>query len=342
MPHEQLEKMLASELGSNWRERVRDFEEKPMAAASIGQVHRAVLSDGSVVAMKVQYPGVAGSIQSDVANLTNLLKWTNLLPAGMYLENATSVLARELAMECNYLNEAANQEKMRALVLMGGGTGDFYVPEVISSLTTERILTTELVYGEPLEKLLSLTQRERDRIGRMVMELCLKELFVWHFMQVDPNWSNFLYDARSQRLNLLDFGACLQFDNDWITTYLNVILASMRQDRAAILFGSQQLGYLTGHESKRMEDAHIDSVLSLGMPFQAQGVFDFGRQTVTTQVRSNIPTMLNERLTPPPTPTYSLHRKLAGSFLICTKLKARVDCGQLLRDTVQQIGHKWQ
>jgi aarF domain-containing kinase len=154
----------------------------------------------------------------------------------------------------------------------------------------------------------------------MVMMLCLNELFVWRFMQVDPNWSNFLYDEANKRMHLLDFGACLAFDPQWVSTYLDVIVASSKGDRDAILRLSVELGYLTGEESKRMQAAHVESVLSLGLPFRTRGPYAFGGQTVTKDVRSNIPTMLNERLTPPPTPTYSLHRKLAGSFLICTKL----------------------
>merc|ERR1711916_350335 len=85
-----------------------------------------------------------------------------------------------------------------------------------------------------------------------------------------------------------------------------------------------------GKESSRMNEAHIDSVMALGLPFATEGEYCFGQQTVTSSVRDNIPTMVNERLTPPPQETYSLHRKLAGSFLLCTKLKAQVDVRQLL------------
>jgi aarF domain-containing kinase len=185
---------------------------------------------------------------------------------------------KELELECDYRNEAANQMRMRTLLR---NDRFFSVPRVLEQYSTGRVLTTELVKGQPLEKLQSLSQDERDEIGRMVMLLCLNELFVWRFMQVDPNWSNFLYDPASKRMHLLDFGACLSFDATWVSTYLDVILASSVGDTDAILKLSVVLGYLTGQESQRMQAAHCDSVLSLGLPFRTQGPYAFGAQTVT-------------------------------------------------------------
>ncbi len=173
MPRRQLEKILRAELGVDWQSTVRSFDWTPIAAASIGQVHRVVLRDGTVAAMKVQYPGVAKSIASDVANMTRLLNWTNMLPRGMYLENALDVLSKELELECDYLNEMANQQRMRAML---ADDEYFYVPAVVPSHCTTRVLTTELVEGVPLEKLVTLPQAERDHIGRMIMQLCLKEV----------------------------------------------------------------------------------------------------------------------------------------------------------------------
>uniref|UniRef100_A0A8C0J9J9 ABC1 atypical kinase-like domain-containing protein n=1 Tax=Chelonoidis abingdonii TaxID=106734 RepID=A0A8C0J9J9_CHEAB len=107
MPTKQMMGVLNSELGPDWRRRLAWFEERPFAAASIGQVHLAQLLDGRNVAMKIQYPGIAQSINSDVRNLISLLSLSNALPEGLFPEHAIEVMSRELALECDYKREAA-------------------------------------------------------------------------------------------------------------------------------------------------------------------------------------------------------------------------------------------
>jgi aarF domain-containing kinase len=100
MPKRQLEAQLVSQLGADWRSKLLEFEEVPLAAASIGQVHRAKLLDGTEVAMKIQYPGVAESIDSDLSNLKRLVQMTNLLPPGLFVDKIIEVASVELKAEC--------------------------------------------------------------------------------------------------------------------------------------------------------------------------------------------------------------------------------------------------
>uniref|UniRef100_A0A8C4XEJ3 Atypical kinase COQ8A, mitochondrial n=1 Tax=Erpetoichthys calabaricus TaxID=27687 RepID=A0A8C4XEJ3_ERPCA len=113
MPMKQMMKALNNDLGPTWREKVDFFEERPFAAASIGQVHLARLKDGREVAMKIQYPGVAQSINSDVTNLMTVLSMSNALPEGLFPEHLIEVMSRELALECDYEREAECARKFK-------------------------------------------------------------------------------------------------------------------------------------------------------------------------------------------------------------------------------------
>ncbi|XP_050946496.1 protein ABC transporter 1, mitochondrial isoform X3 [Cucumis melo] len=181
MPRSQLNQVLKAELGQDWSSKLISFDYEPMAAASIGQVHRAVSKDGMNVAMKIQYPGVADSIESDIDNVKLLLDYTNLIPKGLYLDRAIKVAKDELSRECDYVLEAANQKRFRDLLFNSQG---FYVPLVVDDLSSKRVLTTELISGVPIDRVALLDQETRNYVGKKLLELTLLELFVFRFMQV--------------------------------------------------------------------------------------------------------------------------------------------------------------
>lgn len=333
MPRSQLNKVLDTELGHDWSTKLKSFDYEPMAAASIGQVHRAVTKDDMDVAVKIQYPGVADSIESDIENVKLLLSYTNLIPEKLYIDNAMKVAKEELSRECDYELEAKNQKLYRDL--LRGETG-FYVPVVLDDLSGKRVLTSELVPGIPIDKVSLLDQETRNYVGRKLLELTLKELFIFRFMQTDPNWSNFLYDESTQSINLIDFGAARDYPKHFVDAYLRMVLACANSDREAVIEMSKRLGFLTGEESDIMIDAHVQAGFVVGLPFSKNGGYDF-RSTNIMQSISNLgATMLRHRLTPPPEEAYSLHRKLSGAFLACIKLGAVVPCRELLIDVYEK------
>ncbi|CAH8502333.1 unnamed protein product [Schistosoma haematobium] len=326
MPAKQMRKVLTSELGENWTEHVNDFEEKPFAAASIGQVHRATLKDGRIVAIKIQYPGIADSIDADINNLTSLLNRFNIFPRGLFADKAIEVARKELRAECDYLLEAVYSKRFAQLL---EGDPVFQVPQVIDELTTSRVLTTEYMNGLVLDDCISLPQNVRNWIGEQLLRLCLKELFVFHVMQTDPNWSNFLYNPQTGKIVLLDFGASREYDKSFVDTYIRLIHASAEHDEETILKLSKDLGFLTGYETKVLQQAHVNAVSILGEAFASEENFDFSQQSTTKRISHLIPVMLEHRLSPPPEESYSLHRKMSGCFLLCSKLKAVVNCRPL-------------
>ncbi|NWI13984.1 COQ8B kinase, partial [Crypturellus soui] len=349
MPGWQASRVLSEELGSGWRDKVASFEETPFAAASIGQVHLAALPDGTAVAMKIQYPGVARSIRSDVANLLALLRLSAALPKGLFADNALRVLQKELEWECDYRREAGCARTFRRLLR---DDPFFAVPRVIEELSAARVLSMELGSGVPLDRCRELPQELRDeatrderafplrsQIGSQLLRLCLRELFEFRFMQTDPNWANFIYDAGKHRVTLVDFGASRSFPKEFTDHYIEVMRAAADGDRDKVLQKSRDLKFLTGFETKAFEAAHVDAVMILGEAFASPEPFDFGAQSTARRILELVPGMLRDRLAPPPDPSYSLHRKMAGSFLACAQLRARVRCRSLFDDV---YGRYWE
>lgn len=339
MPASQRNKVLAANLGPEWRELFSSFEEKPLAAASIGQVHSAVMaSTGEKVAVKVQYPGVASSIDSDLNNLAVLLTASRLLPKGLFLDKTIENARVELGWECDYIREAEAAQRFQELLADDRAT--FIVPKVFPEASGKQVLTMEYMEGKGVTKVQNFTQEQKDRIGTQILRLCLREITEFKFMQTDPNWTNFLYNAETNKLELLDFGASREYPEEFIDKYSRLLVAASRTDKTAVRDLSIDLRYLTGAESKAMLDAHISSVLTLAEPFLSSSpeVYDFKNQTITERVKALIPVMIRERLAPPPEETYSLHRKLSGAFLLCARLGSRVRCRELFQESMGKAG----
>jgi len=327
MPWSQTESALRHELGDNWRERVGSFEEKPFAAASIGQVHMAETLEGRPLAVKIQYPGVAEGIESDINNLVAILNATRLVPDALFLDELVRVSRKELAWEVDYHRERDASNHFRQLL---ANDPVFYVPEVHNDLSSKRILTTEFLEGVPLDAVGELEDLEtRNLIGEAVLRLTLTELFQWRCMQTDPNWSNFLFCTEKQKIGLIDFGASRYFTTQFVDNYVKIINSAACGDKAGILHWSKEVGFITGYEAKTLLDAHVDAIMILGEAFQIDAPFDFGNATTLARVTNIVPAILTHRLSAPPEEVYSLHRKMAGVFLLCTRLKCNMNIKHL-------------
>jgi hypothetical protein len=209
MPPKQLRAVLDAAWGEGWYSRFARFDVRPFAAASIGQVHRAVTREGETLAVKVQYPGVRASIDSDLDNLAALLRLPGLLPRGMDLGPMLAEAKRQLHREADYAAEARHLEAFGRLL---AGDARFRVPELHGALGTPEVLAMRYVESEPIDTLAGAPQALRDRVAADLIDLVLRELFVFGAMQTDPNLANYRFEPGTGRIVLLDFGAVMEVE----------------------------------------------------------------------------------------------------------------------------------
>lgn len=324
MPPQQLDKVLIGEWGAGWRRRFRTFQAHPIAAASIGQVPRAELPDGRVLAIKVQYPGVASSIDADVDNVATLLRVSGLLPREIDVAPLLVEAKRQLHEEADYVRERAMLERYRALI---GDDRAYTVPAAEPDLSTGRVLAMEFVAGERIEALEGRAQAERDKAAVALVALVLSELFDWGYMQTDPNFANYRWQADTGRLVLLDFGAARAVQRETQTGYHNLLMAGLSGNRDRVREAAIAAGFLGATAAERhgpTVDRMIEGILA---QLNKAGTFDFGDRSFVAALREEALVMAQDRTTwhIPPIDTLFVQRKVSGTALLCARLKARVD-----------------
>lgn len=336
MPPQQLDGVLKREWGANWRQRFKRFDATPMAAASIGQVHRAELPDGRILAIKVQYPGVRASINADVDNVATLLRLSNVLPATLDLSPLLDEAKRQLADEADYLREG---EQMRAYGERLRDDARYAVPTLHPELTTPEVLAMDFVGGQPIEALVDAPQDERDRATAMLIELVLRELFEFGVMQTDPNFANYRWQPESGALVLLDFGATRDVPPRTAASYRALIAAGLAHDRDRIRDIAVETGFL-GAGAVAAHRETVDRIIAaVDDTLSRPGPFDFGDRAFVPVIRDEASALLGDRATwhVPDVETLFVQRKVSGTALLGARLKARVDIVELASAAIADV-----
>lgn len=324
MPPRQLDQVLIREWGRDWRTRFRHFQAHPIAAASIGQVHRATLPDGRVLAIKVQYPGVADSIDSDIDNVATLLRISGLLPRTLDIAPLLAEAKRQLREEADYRREA---EQMALYADRLADDPRFVVPRPDAEFSTGQVLAMTYIDSQPIERLDEAPQIDRDRVMATLIELVLRELFEFGVMQTDPNFANYRYRPQDDRLVLLDFGASRPVDSAVVAGYRTLFSAGLADDPDAVREAARAIGFL-GETALAQHRPLVDRMIGVILSeLGRDGPFDFGDRAFVAVLREQGMEMAEDRSTwhIPPVETLFVQRKISGTALLGARLKARVD-----------------
>ncbi len=329
MPPAQLQSVLAQSWGRDWRRQFERFDVRPIAAASIGQVHRARTRDGRDLAIKVQYPGVRASIDSDVDNVAALVRLSGLVPASLDVAPMLAEAKRQLHEEADYAREGDCLAEFGRLL---ADAPDFRVPGRHADLSGSDVLAMDFVAGSPVEAMTDAPQAMRDRIMTLMIALCLRELFDFRLMQTDPNFANYRYDRATDRLVLLDFGATRAFGAPLVDGYRALLAAGMAGDAVAGREAMLGIG-LFGADAPDKHQATIATMFDTAFaPLRDSGTFDFADNRIAASVRDEGLALAADRdfWHLPPIDVLFLQRKFGGLFLLGSRLRARVDMAALL------------
>ncbi len=330
MPPPQLLKVMSEAYGDEWESLFYGFEMKPLAAASIGQVHRATSPDGRQIVLKVQYPGVATSIDSDVDNIASLLRLSGLLPSELDIQPLLDDAKHQLRDEADYHKEA---DFLAAFGELLADDERFLVPEVLPDLTRRTVLAMTYVSGKPIESLAERPRAERDRVMSALVELMFMELFELRMVQTDPNFANYQYRASSGQIVLLDFGATRRFKAGFANNYKRLAKAAMAEDHDRMVAAAEKLGYAVGDADSEYRALVLELFLLALEPLCFDGPYDFARSDMAARMSALAEDITDYRdfWQAPPTDAVYFHRKLGGMFLLASRLKARVNVHELIQ-----------
>ncbi|MCD1627804.1 AarF/ABC1/UbiB kinase family protein [Seohaeicola saemankumensis] len=323
MPPQQLRDVLNAEWGPDWRHRFTRFDVRPFAAASIGQVHRARTTDGRDLAIKVQYPAVRDSIDSDIDNIAALLRLSGMVPRGMDIDPMLAEARQQLHQEADYKAEADNLAAFNAFL---AESDDFLLPACHPDLSTPRVLAMTYIDSQPIEALESASQSLRDQVAARMIDLVLRELFTFRTMQTDPNLANYRFDPVTGRIVLLDFGAVTRLAPALTAQFQNLLDATLSTDRHATRAAMHAIGYFGSATAAHHSDLIFEMFETAMIPIRQENPFDFGTSDIVTRLRDMGIALGRDRdlAHVPPAETLFLHRKIAGIYLMAARLKARV------------------
>jgi aarF domain-containing kinase len=334
LPFKEIEKILVKELGEELYQKIT-IEQAPLAAASIGQVHRGNVQ-GKEVVFKIQYPGVSETIDSDI-NMLEKLATQMFFFSGRKKISLTPImneLKEVLKRETNYLQEAQFLTRYQKNF---ASDARFLIPKVEIEFTTSKILCLEYCQGVSLKDWLEEehTNEEKQLLARYALELYLTEFYQWGLVQTDPNFGNFLIQKNPFRLVLLDFGSTKEYSNDFLEKYKKIVRATFYNKDQELIEATYEMGLIDRRESEQTLTKYMAMMKAIVEPFQQDEEFDFTNSEFVQRTKElSIEFTQSLEFSPPPKDLIFLHRKLGGIFGLMKRCQAKIKLRPYMEDVL--------
>ncbi|MDW1898023.1 AarF/ABC1/UbiB kinase family protein [Vibrio sp. Vb1337] len=330
MPAKQLNAIMESSLGTNWKAEFLSFNFKPIASASIGQVHQAYSDAGDNLAVKVQYPGIRKSIDSDVDNVGTLLKVVGLIPESVDYQGLLEEAKKQLHDEADYAREAQFAIRYHDALKEHP---HFVVPKIHTESCSDSVLAMEFIDGSPIEQIEHYDQSTRDFVMHSLLELLFRELFEFKMVQTDPNFANYLYIENTRQIGLLDFGATREYSDRFSTGYRQAFASVVNNDEQGLNDALEQIGFFSQTILPDQRQAILDLVKMACEPMLVDEPYDFKASGLAQKLREagTILSMEQEYWHTPPADALFLHRKIGGMYLLAARIGAKVNIRQLVQ-----------
>ena len=336
MTPSQLKKILNQNWGDGWLRHFKHFEVRPFAAASIGQVHKATLKSGEIVAIKVQFPGVRQSIDNDLSSLKFIMKTSGMLPAKFpldyYITQCGDLLKRETDYELEAINITRFSEFLRS-------NDKLNVPKVYNQLSTQETLTMSFFEGRELSSKMAYDQSSINEISLSLLELLLNEIFTFKLVQTDPNLANFLLSEGDNSLCILDFGACCQVSEATHELYKDLLNVALTLDADKIKSFLEDKNFIPKDASSEGTE-FFDRIISIAINEISQNeFFDFQQSKVFEIITEEDLNLYFELI---PSSLFGsdfifIQRKIFGLILFFRAIGAKLPLLKILRQQSKNI-----
>jgi len=326
LPPSRIVDVIVEEFGKTPRQLFKEWESQPLASASIGQVHQAILKDGTSVVVKVQYPGIVQALKNDFSNAALLEALVRKVIRGQkpYL---VQEIKERFVEECDYLSEAQHQEVFRKRFLKDKR---IYIPQIYPTYTTSKVLTMDYASGQTLYEYISQASlKERNQHGEAIVDFYIRSLFEYREFHTDPHPGNFLFTE--DHVTILDFGCIKKLKKTDFEEWKILIKALIQENKKSVIQSLMDLGVFS--KNKKIDQDYFYNLLrEVVEPFWYDGLYEFQREKFAKIWNIFLYQNPNYQETNLPREHFFLNKMLWGVYGLLTDLQVKVNWHRRVRD----------